>query len=44
MQAAGVLEVVSAVDRAEGEGEEQFYFFSKPAEPATASPSILGDS
>jgi DNA-binding transcriptional ArsR family regulator len=41
MQAAGVLEVVSAVERAEGEGEEPFYFFPKPAEPATASPSGL---
>jgi hypothetical protein len=35
MQAAGVLEVVNAVDRAVGEEEEPFYFFPKPAEPAT---------
>jgi DNA-binding transcriptional ArsR family regulator len=34
MQAAGVLEVV-AVDRAESEREEPFYFFPKPSEPAT---------
>jgi DNA-binding transcriptional ArsR family regulator len=44
MQAAGVLEVVKAVGRAEGEDEEPFYFFPKSAEPATASPSNLGDS
>src|SRR3954447_17341180 len=37
MQAAGILEVVNAVDRADGEGEEPLYFFPKPAEPATAS-------
>src|SRR4051794_39630558 len=43
MQAAGVLEVVNAVGRAEGEGEEPFYFFPKPVEPATVSPSTLGD-
>ena len=39
MQAAGVLEVVDAVDRAEGRGEEPFYFFPKTAESATASPA-----
>jgi DNA-binding transcriptional ArsR family regulator len=45
MQAAGVLEVVTAVDRVEADGEGPFYFFPKPAEPATAaSPSKLGDS
>lgn len=38
MQAAGVLEVVDAVGRAQGDGEDPFYFFPKPAEPATASP------
>jgi DNA-binding transcriptional ArsR family regulator len=38
MQAAGVLEVVDAVDRAEGEGEEPFYFFPKPPNE-TRSPS-----
>jgi hypothetical protein len=44
MQAAGVLEVVNAVDPAEGEGEEPFYFFPKPAETGTTSSSILGDN
>lgn len=37
MQAAGVLVVVNAADRAQGEAEEPLYFFPKPADPATAS-------
>jgi hypothetical protein len=44
MQAAGVLEVVDAFGPAEGEEEELFYFFPKPSEPATASPSNPGDN
>lgn len=43
MRAAGVLEVVKAVGRAECEGEEPFYFFPKPAEPGPTA-SNLGDS
>jgi DNA-binding transcriptional ArsR family regulator len=42
MLAAGVLEVVSAVD-VEGEGEEPFYFFPKLAEPVLASAPNTGE-
>jgi hypothetical protein len=43
MQAAGALEVVSPATRREDEEEEPFYFFPKPAEPATASAPAVGD-
>jgi DNA-binding transcriptional ArsR family regulator len=42
MQAAGVIEVVAA-DPVEGDGEEPFYFFPKPARPAGVT-STIGDS
>jgi len=38
MRTAGVLEVVKVAARAEGEGEEPFYFFPTPAESVTATP------
>jgi hypothetical protein len=44
MQAAGVIEVVSAADRVEGDGEEPFYFFPKPAKQATVITSTIRDS
>lgn len=38
MEAAGVLEVMSAGARPEGGPQESFYFFPEPAEPPPASP------
>jgi len=43
MRTAGVLEVVKVASRAEGEGEEPFYFFPSPAEPVTATPTTPED-